>query len=246
MDTGTFPYASTARRRALPLGVVLLLCLATVAGRSGDAFAAAVPGSPCPPPPPAPVLAGSPLAPKPVAVPAPPEVVVACVGQYPITGAAFDHWAKVARKSAAPERAREHGIKSHPLSVATTIKEVMAFLISGDWVIGEAARLEIDVSEATVRRRFDRIRDEQFPHRREFRKFLRDSGQTIGDLLLRVRLNILSVAIQKRILGSAPPNDRQRTSAEFVKGFKARWQAQTVCVKAYLVADCGATQEPPL
>ena len=73
-------------------------------------------------------------------------------GQYPITGATFDHWATVARKSAGPNTPRKHHAKSPPVPVGETIKEVMGFLISSDWVIGEAAQLGISLSEATVRR----------------------------------------------------------------------------------------------
>ena len=237
---------SRPRRRVLGIGVALMPCLAMVAGPAG-ASAAEAPGR-CPPPPPAPVAPGSvsPPALEP-AIPAPPEVVLACIGQAPITGATFNHWAKVARKSPEPVHRHGHHSKPHPLPVSTTIKEVMGFLISSDWVIGEAARLGVDVNEATVKHRFDHIRAQQFPHRREFRKFLRNSGQTIADLLLRVRLNLLSMAIQKRIVASAQgAQAKQQAISEFVKAFKARWKAQTVCVNAFTVADCGSIQEPPL
>ena len=131
------------------------------------------------------------------------------------------------------------------MPVPVTIKEVMGFLISSDWVIDEAARLGISLSEATVRRRFDHIRDQQFPDRREFRRFLRASGQTIADLLMRVRLNILSSAIQRRVAASAEgAKAKERALSEFIKGFKARWQAQTVCVPAFTVLDCGSSGEP--
>jgi hypothetical protein len=240
--------ARAARQPGLLLGRALLLCLLAFTSVTAPASAAAVPG-PCPPPPPASVVSGGALPPPALvpAIPAPTEVVLACAGQYPITGAAFNHWAKVARKSDEPAGARKHGTKVRPLPVAITVSEVMGFLISGDWVIGEAAQLGIPLSEATVKRRFDHIRGQQFPRRREFRHFLRESGQTIADLLLRVRLNMLSAAIQKRVGASAKnPTDRQRALSEFVRGFKARWRAQTVCVKAFTVADCGSTQEPPL
>ncbi len=250
MPTGTVHRLSRARHYAVLVGVALLPLLVALANPLASASAAAVPG-PCPPPPPAPapappggVLPAPALMP---AIPAPPEVVLACAGQYPITGATFNHWAKVARKVPVPVQIGKQHAKTPPLPVATTIKEVMGFLISGDWVIGEAASLGINVSEATVERHFDHIRAEQFPHRHEFRKFLRNSGQTIADLLLRVRLNILSQAIQKHVVAAANGAEaKQRALSEFVKGFKARWQSQTVCVKAFTVADCGSTQEPPL
>ncbi len=62
-----------------------------------------------------------------------------------------------------------------------------------------------------------------------------------------MRLNILSVAIQKRVVASVKgAKAKQRAISEFVRGFKTRWQSQTVCVAAFAVADCGSTQEPPL
>ena len=250
MPTGTVHRLSKARHFAVLVGVALLPLLVVLASPLGFASAAAVPGQ-CPPPPPAPapaprggVLPVTALLP---AIPAPPEVVLACAGPYAITGATFNHWAKVARESSAPEKSGKHHAKTPPLPVGTTIKEVMGFLLSSDWVIGEAAQLGVNVSEAAVKRHFDHIRAEQFPHRREFRKFLRNSGQTIADLLLRVRLNILSQAIQKHVLAAANGAEaKQRALSEFIKSFKARWQSQTVCVKAFTVLDCGSNQEPPL
>lgn len=240
---------SNARRCAVLLAMAVVLCLIALASLPTGGSAAAVPG-PCPPPPPAPpppAVPGSAL-PAPAlkaAIPAPVEVVLACVGQYPITGATFNHWAKVARKNETQQGSRR--VKRPPAPAAQTIKEVMGFLISNDWVIGEASELGINVSEATVKRHFDHIRAQQFPHRREFRKFLRNSGQTIADLLLRVRLNILSVAIQKHVLASVKgAKAKEHAESEFVQGFKARWQSQTVCVAAFTVTDCGPTQEPPL
>ncbi len=243
---------ANAGRWAVLLTMALVLCLMAFTSRPPAGSAAAVPG-PCPPPPPAPPSPAAPgsVLPAPAlkpAIPAPVEVVLACVGQYPITGATFNHWAEVARKSsgATPEQSSRH-VKSPQLPVGDTIKEVMGFLISSDWVIGEAAQLGVEVSEATVKRQFDHIRAQQFPHRREFRKFLRSSGQTIADLLLRVRLNSLSLALQKHVVASVKgAKAKEHALSEFVKGFKARWQSQTVCVAAFTVADCGPTQEPPL
>jgi hypothetical protein len=245
MPTRVFDRPSRARRYALLLAAAAAACLVSLAALPGSGSAAATSG-PCPPPPSAPATPGGVLPPptlKPT-IPAPTEVVLACVGQYPITGAAFDQWAKVARAGSTPEHSSRDS-KPHPLPVRQTIDAVMSFLITGDWVIGEAARLGISVSEETVRRGFDRLRREQFPHPREFRRFLRETDQTIADLLLRVRLEILSRALRKRLTHPLP-NDLQKTQSEFVNGFKVRWQPQTVCAKAFTVPDCGSTQEPRL
>lgn len=212
-----------------------------------NALAAPTPAETCPPPPASPIPGGEagPAAKIPAAIPAPAQVVLACVGSFPITGAAFDHWATVARKSTVSEHTGKHHSKSPPPAVGETITEVMGFLISSDWVLEEGSALGISLSEATVRRHFDRIRDEQFPHRREFRKFLRQSAETVGDLLMRVRLNLLSSAIMSHVTASAEGSQaKQRALSDFVKGFKARWQAQTECVPAFTAPDCGSIQQP--
>ncbi len=78
--------------------------------------------------------------------------------------------------------------------------EVLGFLISSNWVIGEASELGVSVSDATVRKEFLKIKDEEFPKASEFEKFLTSSGQTGSDLLLRVKLNLLSSKIQQKVI----------------------------------------------
>jgi foldase protein PrsA len=81
-------------------------------------------------------------------------------------------------------------------------QEVLGYLISAQWVIGEAADLGIHVSDKEVKKRFEQIRSSQFPKQAEFEKFLATSGQTTSDLLLRVKLSLLSSKIQQKIAKS--------------------------------------------
>jgi foldase protein PrsA len=78
-------------------------------------------------------------------------------------------------------------------------QEVLGFLISSSWVLGEAGSLGVKVSDKEVKKRFEQIRNQQFPKTPEFEKFLANSGQTVSDLLLRVKLNLLSSKIQQKI-----------------------------------------------
>jgi foldase protein PrsA len=78
-------------------------------------------------------------------------------------------------------------------------QEVLSFLISSEWVIGEAESLGVKVSDAEVKKQFEKIKSAQFPKPEEFKKFLSASGQTVSDLLLRVKLNMLSSKIQQKI-----------------------------------------------
>jgi hypothetical protein len=157
-----------------------------------------------------------------------PERVVVCIATQPITGAVLAHWTSVAEKAA--------GRRS---SVAVAMQESMGFLISSDWVLGEARDLGISTSEREVRRSFDHIRAQQFHKRSEFHAFLRSSGETLADLVFRVRLNLTSLRIEHHFLsGSGSAKSKARALARFVAGFKSKWQAQTYCAAAYAVHDC--------
>ncbi len=79
-------------------------------------------------------------------------------------------------------------------------QEVLGFLISSNWVLGEASSLGVNVSDAEVKKQFEKIKSQQFPKAAEFEKFLKGSGQTVSDLLLRVKLNLLSSKIQQKIV----------------------------------------------
>ena len=94
--------------------------------------------------------------------------------------------------------------------------EVLGFLISSEWVIGEGNSLGVKISDKEVKKEFEKIKNAQFPKPAEFQKFLATSGQSVSDLLLRVKLNLLSQKIQKKIAqGKGTP-----TKAEIAKYYK--------------------------
>jgi hypothetical protein len=157
------------------------------------------------------------------------QAVVACVGVQPMTHATFEHWATVAGKAEG----------SNPQPKGEILSQVMGFLISSDWVIGEARTLNIRLSGVAVQRRFDRIRHEQFPKAAKFKAFLRSSGQTVADLRFRTRLEMLSTRIQDHVTGQRSGSSRSRALGRFVSRFQRTWKARTSCAPAYRVADCG-------
>jgi hypothetical protein len=116
----------------------------------------------------------------------------------------------------------------------------MGFLISADWVIGEANVLRLRVPIGEVRHKFAELRKKQFPKHSAFKAFLRKTHQTVRDLQLRVQLNLLTQLIQKHVAahhrGSA---DRQHALSNFVRAFELRWKAKTYCQTEYAVSDCG-------
>lgn len=95
-------------------------------------------------------------------------------------------------------------------------QEVLGFLISSSWVLGEASSLGVKISDAEVKKQFEKIKTQQFPKAAEFQKFLATSGQTVSDLLLRVKLNLLSSKIQQKIV----KEKSKVTQAQIAKYYK--------------------------
>jgi foldase protein PrsA len=91
--------------------------------------------------------------------------------------------------------------------------EVLGFLISSQWVIGEASSLGVKLTDAQVKKEFAKIKSDEFPKAAEFEKFLATSGQSVSDLLLRVKLNLLSQKIQKQVV----KNKSKITEAQIAK-----------------------------
>jgi hypothetical protein len=214
--------------------MALALVLVANVGSSG----AEVQAPACPPPVTSTSTGVAPTTPSPAAGAEPaPEQTLACVGSVAITGGTYSHWLAIAKKAGSPAKGQ------HAPSAKELLDEVMPFLISSDWVQGEAAAMDISVTPAEVKKDFDRIRGAQFHKRREFRAFLRKSGQTVADLLYRVELNLLSQRIQKRVVaGHHGPTSQERALSQFVKAFKAKWEPQTYCASEYDVRDCGHVQ----
>ncbi len=128
-------------------------------------------------------------APKPV-VPDPPNYT-ACIAHLEATAP------KPAKGQSKPTAAQ---LKSQCEQQYKSLQqEVLGFLISSAWVLGEAESMGVKVSDAEVKKQFEQIKSQQFPKPEEFKKFLATSGQTVSDLLLRVKLNLLSSKIQQKV-----------------------------------------------
>jgi parvulin-like peptidyl-prolyl isomerase len=77
--------------------------------------------------------------------------------------------------------------------------QVLQFLISADWVIGEAKAQKVSVPDSKVRNQFNTIKAQQFPTPAAYNAFIAQSGQSESDLLLRVKLDLLSTALRNKI-----------------------------------------------
>jgi foldase protein PrsA len=81
-------------------------------------------------------------------------------------------------------------------------QQVLSFLISAQWVIGEAESMGVKVTDAEVRKTLVKIKTEspEFSKPGAFEKFLTKTGQTVSDLLLRVKVRtMLPQKIQAKV-----------------------------------------------
>jgi foldase protein PrsA len=102
-------------------------------------------------------------------------------------------------------------------------QQVLGFLISANWVIGEASDQGVKVSDNEVKKQFSQIKSQQFPKEADFQKFLATSGQTVSDLLLRVKLNLLSSKIQQKVSKNAGKKPSQKEIQAYYEQHKSQY-----------------------
>jgi foldase protein PrsA len=77
--------------------------------------------------------------------------------------------------------------------------QVMQFLVSADWIQGEANDLGIKLTDAEVQKQFQKQKKQSFPKEADFQKFLKSSGMNLDDLKFRVRVQALSDKLRTKV-----------------------------------------------
>jgi foldase protein PrsA len=125
--------------------------------------------------------------------------------------------------------------KGQPKPTAATLKTqceqqyislkqtTLSFLISGNWVIGEAAEQGVKVTDDEVKKQFNQIKSQQFPKEADFQKFLASTGYTVSDLLLRVKLNLLGSKIQQKVSKDAGKKPTQKEISGYYEQHKSQY-----------------------
>jgi foldase protein PrsA len=142
----------------------------------------------------------------------------------------FDHWMQVAAKSsgqpdaqvpvppdykACIEQKRKttpKPAKGQPKTTDQQLKDqckqeyealrdqVLQLLVSFQWIQGQAEEMGVEVSDAEVKKSFDQQKKQSFPKDADYKKFLKDSGQSEQDIMLRVKLDLLSNKIRDEVI----------------------------------------------
>ncbi len=88
--------------------------------------------------------------------------------------------------------------------------QVLQFLISSQWIEGEAAARNVKVADAEVKKQFETTKKQSFPKDADYQNFLKSSGMTEADLLFRVKLDTLSNKLRESIVkGKEKVSDAQ-------------------------------------
>jgi foldase protein PrsA len=91
--------------------------------------------------------------------------------------------------------------------------QVMQFLISSAWIEGESADRNVKVSDADVKKDFDKQRQQSFPKDKDYLAFLKSSGYVQEDLMYRIKVQSLSTKLREAVLkGSDKVSDAQITN----------------------------------
>ena len=78
-------------------------------------------------------------------------------------------------------------------------EQVLGLLISFEWIEREAEEQGVKVTDAEVKKSFEEQKKQSYPKDADFKKFLEQSGYTNEDLLMRVRLDVLSNKIRDKV-----------------------------------------------
>jgi len=79
------------------------------------------------------------------------------------------------------------------------LEQVMQFLISAQWIQNEASDQGIHVSDKDVQKEFEKQKKQSFPREADYQQFLKSSGMNQQDILLRVKLDLLSNKIRDKV-----------------------------------------------
>jgi parvulin-like peptidyl-prolyl isomerase len=77
--------------------------------------------------------------------------------------------------------------------------QVLQFLISSQWIIGEAKDQDVKISDAQVKKQFETTKKQSFPKDADFKKFLTQTAMTLDDVLFRVRVDALSNKLRDKV-----------------------------------------------
>jgi phosphatidylethanolamine-binding protein (PEBP) family uncharacterized protein len=148
---------------------------------------------------------------------------VVMVSGTPIPKVSYQHWVAVERALGGS------GSPTH---------QALGFLITSEWVLGEAAARHIAISDAEVKQRFAKLLHQSFPKAGSLKAYLAKSGETEADLLARIKVELLAARIASKVTAGKSSSGRSALLSAFETNFHAHWKRLTDCHPGYVMEDC--------
>ncbi|MFL5886717.1 MAG: peptidyl-prolyl cis-trans isomerase [Thermoleophilaceae bacterium] len=105
--------------------------------------------------------------------------------------------------------------------------QTMQFLISAQWLLKEADKRKIKVSDAEVQKSFQDQKKQSFPKESDYQAFLKTSGRTEADLLFQVKLSLLTNQIQQKVVAGKGNVSQSEVTSYYNKNKQRFAQPQT-------------------
>jgi Raf kinase inhibitor-like YbhB/YbcL family protein len=153
---------------------------------------------------------------------------IVTVEKTPIAKATLEHWMAISA-AISHAKAQGDGLKN----------QILGFLITSQWVVGEAAHLGITVSEAQAHTQLRQETAKLYPTASKLKRYLASIGETEADVLMRVKDELLKQKISQRVTGGKTASTEPHLLlSDFQKSFETRWRARTSCQPGYVMEDC--------
>jgi hypothetical protein len=160
------------------------------------------------------------------------DATVASVQGATITKRELAHWTHV--KSVELQGSPQPGN-----SISGPEQAALVFLITADWLEGEAAAQGVHVRDADVKASYSSLLGG--PTGGSLAASLQRRGISEADELRLLRLSALASKLRTKVAGSehSPlgPRALQRVAA-FQAAFRERWRLRTTCRSGYVIAEC--------
>jgi parvulin-like peptidyl-prolyl isomerase len=111
------------------------------------------------------------------------------------------------------------------------------------WIQGEAKDQGVEVTDTAIQQQFQQTKKQNFKTEAEYQKFLQTSGFTEADVLLRVKLQLLSQKIQDKISENVPKVSDQEVQDFYNQNKKQFEQPATRDIRFVLNKDKAKAEE---
>lgn len=121
--------------------------------------------------------------------------------------------------------------------------QVLQFLIQAQWLQGEAQDEGIKVSSKQVQTSFQQQKRQSFPDEAGYQRFLRSSGMTQQDILMRVRLDLLSSKIRDKVVRDKNKVTEKQISDYYNQNKRRFAQPERRSLEVVLTKTSGGAQQ---